>query len=113
MNKNQEFLLIAMGMKGATSNNSCIWCKIHKNERCNASHSCEYFLNGVLARSLDDTWSRPPGCHSLPFFNILIENLVLNELHLMRRITDRLEEGLILDILKWDSVSKKYYSNRD
>ena len=81
--------------------------------RCNASHSCEYFLNGVLARSLDDTWSRPPGCHSLPFFNILIENLVLDELHLMRRITDRLEEGLILDILKWDSVSKKYYSNRD
>ena len=22
-----------MGMKGATSNNSCIWCKIHKSER--------------------------------------------------------------------------------
>ena len=28
-----QFLLIAMGMKGATSNNSCIWCKLHKNER--------------------------------------------------------------------------------
>ena len=27
-----QFLLIAMGMKAATSNNSCIWCKIHKNE---------------------------------------------------------------------------------
>ena len=70
------------------------------------SHSCEYFLNGALAISLDDTWLRPPGYHSLPFFNILIENVVLDELHLMRRITDRQEEGLILDILTWDSVSK-------
>ncbi|RMX37832.1 hypothetical protein pdam_00024252 [Pocillopora damicornis] len=28
-----KFLLLAMGMKGVTSNNSCIWCKIHRNER--------------------------------------------------------------------------------
>ena len=28
-------LLISMGMKGATSNNNCIWCKIHKNETTN------------------------------------------------------------------------------
>lgn len=28
-----QFLLIAMGMKAATSNNSCVWCKIHNNER--------------------------------------------------------------------------------
>ena len=68
--------------------------------RCNVSRSCEYFLNGAVARSLDDTWSWPPGCNSRTFFNILIENLVLDELHLMRCITDRLEEGLILDILK-------------
>lgn len=29
---------------------------------------------------------------------------MIDELHLMHRITDRLEEGLIMDILKWDEV---------
>lgn len=28
-----KFLLLAHGMKSATSNNSCIWCKICKNDR--------------------------------------------------------------------------------
>lgn len=28
-----KFLLVAMGMKGATSNDSCIWCLIHKKDR--------------------------------------------------------------------------------
>ncbi|KAJ7371103.1 hypothetical protein OS493_027791 [Desmophyllum pertusum] len=100
-----KFLLIAMGMKGATSNNSCIWCKLHKNERCNMSHSCEYFLSAALARTVDTTWSKQPGCHSAPFFDIPIENVILDELHLMLRITDRLEQGLIFDILEWDTVS--------
>lgn len=97
-----KFLLIAMGMKGATSNNSCIWCKLHKNERCNMSHSCEYF-RGEMARRVDSSWPKQPGCHSAPFFHIPIDNVILDELHLMLRITDRLEEGLILDILKWDT----------
>ena len=29
---------------------------------------------------------------------------MIDELHFMPRITDRLEEGLIMDILKWDEV---------
>ncbi|XP_068697088.1 uncharacterized protein [Montipora foliosa] len=28
-----KFLLVALGMKGATSNNSCIWCLVHKKDR--------------------------------------------------------------------------------
>ena len=69
------------------------------------SHSCDYFLGAALARTLDDAWSRQPGCHSSPMFKIPLRNVVLDELHLMLRITDRLEEGLIFDILKWDTVS--------
>ena len=68
------------------------------------SHSCDYFLGAALARTLDDTWSRQPGCNSSPIFKILLQNVVLDELHLMLRITERLEEGLIFDILKWDTV---------
>ncbi|PFX16151.1 hypothetical protein AWC38_SpisGene19579 [Stylophora pistillata] len=98
-----KFLLIAMGMKAATTNNSCIWCKIHKNERCNMSHSCEHFASAAMARTIIKSWSKQTGCHSDPFFQIPIDNVVLDELHLMLRITDRLEQGLILDILKWDT----------
>ena len=32
---------------------------------------------------------------------------MLDELHLMLRITDRLEQGLIYDILEWDAVNMK------
>ena len=129
-----------MGMKGATSNNSCIWCKIHKSERynkypchwkitilfpwgiciwnllmciwcnllvsrCNMSHSCAHFPIPELARAVDDTWPNQPGCHSPLLFSIAVENVVLDELHLMSRITDRKEEGLIHDILEWDQVN--------
>ena len=64
------------------------------------SHSCDYFLTETMARRVDSSWPKQPGCHSAPFFKISIDNVILDELHLMLRITDRLEEGLILDILK-------------
>ena len=68
------------------------------------SHSCADFQSSLMARTLDSAWSRQPGCHSMPFFDIPPENVVLDELHLMLRVTDRLEEGVILQILKWDEV---------
>ncbi|KAJ7380565.1 hypothetical protein OS493_009032 [Desmophyllum pertusum] len=107
-----KFLLIAMGMKAATSNNSCVWCKIFKNERVNLSHSCEYFQTAEMIRKIDEAWSTQPGCHSQPFFNIPLENVILDELHLMLRITDRLEEGIILEILKWDKDDNQTRSSR-
>lgn len=72
--------------------------------RVNLSHSCEYFQTAEMIRKIDGAWSTQPGCHSQPFFNIPLENVILDELHLMLRITDRLEEGIILEILKWDKV---------
>ena len=69
------------------------------------SHSCEFFVSAALARAIDRSWSNQPGCHSGPFFQIPIENVVLDELHLMLRITEKLEQGLILDILRWDTLS--------
>ena len=71
------------------------------------SHSCRYFLTPEMARTIDGSWSKQPGCHSEPFFAIPIENVILDELHLMLRITDRLEEGLIFDVLKWDEVNHR------
>ncbi|XP_068707879.1 uncharacterized protein [Montipora foliosa] len=108
-----KFLLIALGMKGATSNNSCIYCKIHKNERCDMSKNCCYYLNPPLARKVCDDWHKQPGCHSQPFLKLPLENIVVDELHLMLRVTDRLEEGLILDIMKWDEVENLNRPSRE
>ena len=72
------------------------------------THSCSYFQRLELARKLNDKWHNEPGCHGTPFFNIPLENIITDEL-LMLRITDRLEEGLIMDIVKWDEVTIKNY----
>ena len=68
------------------------------------THSCSYFQRLELARKLNDNWHNEPGCLATPFFNIPLENIITDELHLMLRITDWLEEGLIMDIVKWDEV---------
>lgn len=69
------------------------------------SRSYEFFATAAMARTIERSWSNQPGCHSDPFFQIPIENFVLDEIHVMLRITDKLEQGLILDLLKWDTVS--------
>ena len=38
-------------------------------------------------------------------FNVDLQNYVIDELHLMLRITDRLEEGLIYSIIDNDEVN--------
>jgi len=74
------------------------------------SYSCHDFTNTPLARSLNSNWQKQPGCHSQPFFNIKLENVIIDELHLMLRVTDRLEDGLIRDIVSWDEVTNKVIS---
>ena len=49
-------------------------------------------------------WIKDPGCQNQPLFNIPPENVVLDELHLMLRVTDRLEQCLILEVIDWDEV---------
>ena len=66
--------------------------------------SCSYFTSTILVRTLCEDWHKQPGCRNQPLFKIKVDNIVIDELHLMLRITDRLEEGLIKDIMKWDKV---------
>lgn len=37
-------------------------------------------------------------------FNISPDNIIIDELHLMLRVTDRLEHSLILEVIDWDEV---------
>ena len=72
------------------------------------SHTCTNFQSVELLGIVDGTRSKQPGCHLEPFFSIPVSNVVLDELHLMLRITEQLEEGLIYDITKWDKVNIKH-----
>lgn len=64
-----------------------------------------HFQKPELARSINQDWHKQPGCQSQPFFSIPLENVILDELHLLLRVTDRFEEGIIMEMLKWDKVN--------
>ena len=68
------------------------------------SKNCHYFSRPTMARRMCRDWHKQPGCHRQPFFNLPLDHVVVDELHLMLRVTDHLEEGLIMDIIKWDEV---------
>ena len=68
------------------------------------THSCSHFQMPQVERKLSKDWHKEPGCHTSPFFSIPLENVVIDELHLMLGVTDQLEEGIITDVLQWDEV---------
>ena len=44
-----------------------------------------------------------------PLLKVSLENIGFDELHLMLRVMDRLGEGLLTDIMKWDEVNKSHF----
>lgn len=57
-----------------------------------------------------ENWHKEPGCFTQPFFNISLSNVVIDELHLLLRVTDRLEKGIVMEALNLDQVSEMYNS---
>ena len=62
-------------------------------------------------RRIDDDWINQPGVENLPIFDIPLDRVIIDELHLLMRITDRLEEGLIRDLDYLDEVSSYFILN--
>ena len=57
----------------------------------NMNHNCSYFQTPELKRELNQDWPTQPRCQGKPFFNIPLDHIMIEELHLMLRITDRLK----------------------
>lgn len=57
-----------------------------------------------LKRKYHSNWQKDPGCQHEPLFTIPLDHVVVDELHLMLRIIDRLEDGLVYEMLDWDEV---------
>jgi len=66
----------------------------------------EYYWGASLARTLqqlkDCAKAQKYSCQHQPLLEIPLENVVLDELHLMLRVTDKLTKNLILRALEWD-----------
>ncbi|XP_065895016.1 uncharacterized protein [Dysidea avara] len=98
-------LLTIMGLKGASSNYACLWCTIHKDDRCNME--LELPTEDVQFRSLEDFDGSGEFCSKhLPLINIEPDHIVPDELHMMLRITDTLIECLISTAIAYD---KQYH----
>ncbi|KAK3754664.1 hypothetical protein QZH41_009114 [Actinostola sp. cb2023] len=99
-----KFLLLCLGMKQATCTNACIYCKVDKDERQNMSKPRDFFCAENIRRELHTNWQKDPGCRHKPLFNIPLHHCIIDELHILLRITDRLEHALIHDAVDWDEV---------
>ncbi|XP_068739073.1 uncharacterized protein [Montipora capricornis] len=55
-----------------------------------------------IRRQYHTNWHKDPSCNHQPLFKIPLDHVIVDELHLMLRVTDRLEEGLIYEMLDWD-----------
>lgn len=77
--------------------------------RCDVNLLPSFFRTPEMSRKLGGHWLGDPSCVHMPLFEIEIDHVVVDELHLMLRITDRLEQGLIMLAISNDEVSKCKY----
>ena len=100
-------MLMIISLKGATSDYACVWYKIHKIQRWDMTKDLDFYNSGELKRTSQEIryfhGSKTFCCIHPPLFNIELDHVVLDELYLMMRITDRLTENIITEVMERDS----------
>ena len=92
-----------LGLSAATANYACTWCKIHKDDRWKMEKHYHW-----LARSLQEIKETSKKskdnyvCCKEPLLNIDLDHIIVDELHLLLRITDILTSNLITEATEWD-----------
>ncbi|CAB4030363.1 Hypothetical predicted protein [Paramuricea clavata] len=105
-----KFLLLVFGLQNATSNYSCLWCKVHKDKRWDMSHDISYYTSVQLKRSIKDIHDLAGKsknnycCVARPLVEIDLDHVICDELHLMLRVVDVLIDNLMEDVLEWDKT---------
>ena len=101
------------GIESALSTYPCVWCKCPSSQRYNMEMHWSFSDKQMGARTIDDIISchkRPKsqkfGCANPPLFPIAIDHVVPDILHLHLRITDVLFNLLIVDIQRYDAVTR-------
>ena len=105
-----KFLLLMMGMKGATSIYACLWCKIAKDLRWKMDFGLDHYNTPPLLRTLEEMtkMSQKKGtqekysCQHEPLLKVELDHVVLDELHLLLRVMDVLINNLVKEAVEWD-----------
>lgn len=116
-----KILLIVMGLSGATSDYACLWCKVHRLSRYDMSKPRDYYTSSPHARTHEELlkmYSLPKSkfkcsCENKPLFTIDLDHVILDELHLMLRVTDRLTGNLIKEVMERDSNEDIYKKKKE
>ena len=93
-----KFLLLTMGMNKASARYACVWCKVADKDRHDMTKDISFYNTGPMARTHTDmttlykekTTDKRLGSHQAPLLTIDLTNVVLDELHLLLRVVDRL-----------------------
>jgi hypothetical protein len=105
-----KFLLIMLGMKSATSNFACVWCKVKKENRWLMDKDLNCYNSPPLRRTLQEIidMANKEGtqgkysCVHEPLIKIDLDHVVLDELHLLLRVMDVLLNNIIQEMISWD-----------
>jgi len=106
-----KFILLMMGLKGATSHYTCVW---HKDNRWDTSFPLHHSESSNPKRTIKEIseLAKKKGkqnyhCEYTPVVTIELDHVILDELHLLLKILDVLIENLIQDALEWDKKENK------
>jgi hypothetical protein len=97
-------------MSGATANHACIYSTIHKDNREYMTKGKYFYCQDEFLRAIEDISVRAKtntlGCKYESLVKIPLHNIVIDELHLMLRITDRMKTNLNDDAVDLDDKEK-------
>ncbi|CAB4420782.1 unnamed protein product [Rhizophagus irregularis] len=93
-----KFLITCLGFNSPTSNYFCPWCLIKKNQHSDLDANWTISKN---MNNLRNNYTFYSGHHKKPLFDMIeIENYLVDELHVMLRITDRLWSLVIHEVIE-------------
>ena len=123
---------MSMGMNAANSVYACLWCTIHRDKRLVWIFYCAMRIVAIINNRSDitvtaeqckekkrtlssirtcctmSTVQQRLGCIHQPLFDIELDLVVVDELHLLLRITDRLISALVHRMAQLDHKSQMH-----
>ncbi|XP_067672134.1 uncharacterized protein [Haliotis asinina] len=105
-----KMILTILGLGGVSCNHACAWCLMHRGDRHNMEHPLDYFNRDDMKRNRQQMTEHAVKCQfgvqHTPLLKIEVEDYVLDELHLLLRITDLLERNLIDEVKTRDEEER-------
>ena len=95
-----------LGLKDSTAEQACPHCLVRSEDRHDMTKPDNFYDTGDMTRSMDKMLhdDLQPGQKQRPLLHVPIDQMVVDELHLLLRITDVLERNVVLEMVEWDKL---------